>query len=383
MDWLLSEDQRLLRDSVARLMERHAPPDQVRRWDNERTYPEALYQAWVDAGLLALPFPEDYGGLGAGVADLVVVALEIARVSADLFMAFSGSVFCGLNILKNGTEDQRRDWLPKIGSGEVRMAISISEPDAGSDVAAVRTTAERRGNAYRVNGRKLWCTGAGAPGTVLNTYLRSAPDRPAREGLSLLLIDNDAPGLEIKRLDMLGRRSVGTYELSFMDVEVPADRLIGEENRGWACLLSGLQAERIVSAAGSCGAAEGCLAMANAYAQERSQFGRPIGSNQAIAHMLADMHTEVAAAKALTWTAAQKIAAGGDALGEVSMAKLFASETYAKVANQGMQILGAYGYSMEFDMQRHFRDSRAATIAAGSSQMLRNIIAGLNGAKVR
>lgn len=383
MDWLLSGDQRVLRDSVARLMARHAPPEQVRLWDNERTYPEALYRAWVEAGLIGLPFPEAYGGSGCGIGDLVVVGSEIGKVSADLFMAFAGSVFCGMNILRKGSEDQRRAWLPRLASGEVRMAISISEPDAGSDVAALTTRAVRRGDVYVVNGRKLWCTGAGAPDTVLNVYVRTDPDRPVRDGVSLLLIDNDASGLEVRRLDMLGRRSVGTYELTFTDVEVPADRVIGGENRGWDCLLSGLQAERIVSAAGSSAAAEGCYQLANAYAQERIQFGRPIGSNQAIAHMLADMATDVAAAKALTWAAAQKLQAGQDALAEISMAKLFASETYAKVANQGMQVLGAYGYSMEFDMQRHFRDSRAATVAAGSSQMLRNIIAGLNGNKVR
>ena len=383
MDWLLSDEQRLLRDSVARLMARHAPIEAVRRWDAEGAYPESLYKAWVEAGLLGLPFPEDYGGSGGAVADLVVAAMEISRVSPDVFMAFSGSVFCGLNILRKGDAEQRRTWLPRIVAGEVKMAISISEPDAGSDVAAMSTRAVRRGDVYVVNGRKLWCTGGGAPGVVLNVYLRTDPDKPARDGVSLMLIDNDAPGLEVRKLDMLGRRSVGTYELTFTDVEVPADRVIGGENRGWDCLLSGLQAERIVSAAGSCGAAEGCVQMANAYARERSQFGRPIGSNQAIAHMLADMHTEVAAAKALTWAAAQKLAGGQDALAEISMAKLFASETYAKVANQGMQILGAYGYSMEFDMQRHYRDSRAATVAAGSSQMLRNIIAGLNGNKVR
>ena len=383
MDWLLSDDQRLLRDSMNRLMARHAPAEQVRRWDADGAYPHALHQAWAEAGMLGLPFPEAYGGVGGSVLDMVVAALEISRVSADLFMAWSGGVFCGLNILRKGTEAQRQAWLPRIASGEVKMAISISEPDAGSDVAALSTRAVRRGDVYVVNGRKLWCTGAGAPGTVLNVYVRTDPDKPAREGVSLLLIDNDAPGLEVRKLDMLGRRSVGTNELTFTDVEVAADRVVGGENQGWDCLLSGLQAERIVSAAGSSGAAEGALQLANAYALERTQFGRTIGSNQAIAHILADMHTEVAAAKALTWTAAAKLAAGQDALAEISMAKLFASETYVRIANQGMQIFGAYGYSMEFDMQRHYRDARAATVAAGSSQMLRNIIAGLNGAKVR
>jgi alkylation response protein AidB-like acyl-CoA dehydrogenase len=382
MDWLLSAEQRQLQDTVRKLMQKHGSPDYVRDLDRTGSYPYALYDAWVEAGLFALPFPEELGGVGGDITDLVVVAQEIARSSADLFMAFGGSVFCGMNILRKGTEEQRNTWIPKIIAGEVRMAISISEPEAGSDVAALRAKAERQGDHYVVNGQKLWCSGAGAKNTLLNVYLRTDPNVSVRKGVSLLLIDNDTPGVELRKLDMLGRRCMGTYEVNFVDAQVPADRVVGGENQGWDCLLAGLQAERIVSAAGSCGAAEACVELANSYAQERKQFGRPIGSNQAIAHMLADMQTDVAAAKALTWTAALKLQAGQDALAEISMAKLLASETYVKVANQGMQIFGAYGYSMEFDMQRHYRDSRASTVAAGSSQMLRNIIAGLGGNKV-
>lgn len=383
MDFNLSEEQILLRESVRRLMDRCAPLDYVRRLDREQAYPYALYRAWVEAGLLGLPYPEQYGGIGGSVIDLVLIAEEISRKSADFFMAFAGSTFCGLNILRKGSQEQKRYWLPRIADGRVRMAISISEPEAGSDVGAMRTSARRDGDDWIISGHKLWSTGAGAKDAVINVYVKTDPAVPVQKGMSLFLVDNDAPGLQIRKLDMLGRRCVGTYELVFDDVRVPADRLIGGENRGWGCVLSGLQVERVCSAAGNCGAAQAAVDLAVDYARERQQFGRPIGTFQVIAHMLADMQTELEAARTLMWRAAWMVSTGQDALREISMAKLLSSEAYARIANNGMQILGAYGYSMEFDMQRHFRDSRAATIAAGSSQIQRNIIAGLMGLKVQ
>jgi alkylation response protein AidB-like acyl-CoA dehydrogenase len=383
MDFRLSEEQTILCDSVRKMMDRVAPIDYVRRLDRERAYPYELYDAWVEAGLLRLPYPEQYGGIGGSVMDLVIVAEEISRKSADFFMAFAGSTFCGTNILRKASEPQKKHWLSRIGSGEVRMAISISEPDAGSDVGALRTTARRDGDDWIISGHKLWSSGAGAKNAVINVYVKTDPTVSVRKGMSLFLVDNDTPGLELRKLDMLGRHCVGTYELIFNDVRVPADRLIGGENKGWECVLSGLQAERVCSAAGNCGAAQAAVDLALEYAKQRQQFGRPIGTFQAIAHMLADMQTEVDAARTLTWRAAWMVADGQDALREISMAKLLSSETYVKVANMGMQIMGAYGYSMEFDMQRHYRDSRASTIAAGSSQIQRNLIAGLMGLRVQ
>lgn len=383
MDFSFTEEQTLLRDSVRKLMDRVATLDYVRRLDREQTYPYELYDAWVEAGLLKLTFPEQYGGIGGGVIDLVIIAEELSRKSADFYMAFAGSTFCGLNILRKASEEQKLYWLGRLLAGEVRMAISISEQEAGSDVGAMRTTAHRDGEHWVINGHKLWSTGAGAKNAVINTYVKTDPKASARKGLSLFLVDNDTPGLTVRKLDMLGRRCVGTYELIFDNVRVPADRLIGGENNGWDCMLSGLQAERVCSAAGNCGAAQAVVDLALEYAKERKQFGHPIGSFQAIAHMLADMQTEVEAARALTMRAAWMVDSGQDALREISMAKLLSSETYAKVANLGVQILGAYGCSMEFDMQRHFRDARSATIAAGTSQIQRNLIANLMGLKLQ
>lgn len=382
MDFSFSEEQQLLRDNVRKLMDRHAVPEYVARHDQDKTYPYELYDAWVDAGLFRLPFPESIGGLGGSVIDLAIAAEEIAYTSADFYMAFAGGVFCALNIVRKGSPEQIERWIPQLLAGETRMAVSISEPDAGSDVGAMRTSAVRKGNGWAINGQKLWCSGAGARDTLINVYVKTDPKANHRHGMSLFLIENDAPGLQCRKLDMLGRHCTGTYELTFDDVHAGDDRLVGGVNKGWDCVLSGLQVERVMSAAGNIGAARAVVDIATSYANERHQFGRPIGSNQAIAHLLADMATKVEAARALMWQAAWKVSIGADALREISMAKLLASETYVEVANHGMQILGAYGYSMEFPMQRHFRDARGATIAAGTSQMQRNLIANLMGVKV-
>jgi len=259
----------------------------------------------------------------------------------------------------------------------------MSEADAGSDIGAMRTTARRDGNQWVIDGRKIWASTAGAKNNVINLYVKTDPAAHYRQGLSLFLVDNDTPGLTLRKLDMLGRRATGTYELTFDHVRVPPDRLVGGENKGWEVVLSGLQVERATSAAGNVGGAQGVVDLAVQYAKDRKQFGRPIGANQAIAHMLADMQTEVEAARTLMWRAAWMVSSGQDALREITMAKLFTSETYVKVANQGMQIFGGFGYSEEFDMARHYRDARAATIAAGTSQIQRNLIANLMGLKVQ
>jgi len=383
MDFEFTQEQDMLRDSVRKMMDRLATAEYMRRLDREQAYPYELYDAWAQMGLFRMPFPEAYGGLDGTAFDMVIIAEELSRSSFDFFTAYGGSVFCGLNVVRKGSEEQKRYWVPKLLSGEIKMSISMSEPDAGSDVGSMRTTARRDGDHWVISGQKLWATGAGARNNVINVYVKTDSKAPYRQGISLFLVDNDTPGLKLRKLDMLGRRCVGTYELFFDDVRVPADRLIGGENKGWDCVLSGLQIERLASTAGYCGGAQAVVDLALQYAKERKQFGRPIGEFQSIAHMLADMQTEVDAARMLMWRAAWMLSHGRDALREISMAKLFGSETYVKVANLGMQVLGAYGYNMEFDMQRHFRDARSTTIGAGTSQMQRNLIAGLMGLKVK
>jgi len=185
MDFSFSDEQNILRESVRKMMDRLATPEYVRRLDREQAYPAELYDAWVEMGLFRMPFPEAYGGLGGSVLDMVIIAEELARKSGDFYMAYSGSVFCGLNVARKGSEEQKRRWLPRLLSGEVKMSISMSEPDAGSDVGAMRTTARRDGDHWVINGQKLWATGAAAKNNVINVYVKTDTKVHYRQGMSL------------------------------------------------------------------------------------------------------------------------------------------------------------------------------------------------------
>lgn len=382
MDFSFTEEQRMLQDSVRRVMNELATPEYIRQCDREQRFPEELYAAWIDLGLLRLPFPESYGGLGGNVIDMAIMAEAISYKSFDFFTALGASLFCGLNLNAKGSKAQKDYWLPKLLSGEVKFSVSISEPDAGSDVGSIRTHAVREGDDWVINGHKLWATSAGAPGNVIHMYVKTDTKVHPRKGMSLLLVDNQSPGLTLRKLDMLGRRCTGTYEIQCDQVRVGADRLVGGENNGWDVVMAGLQVERVTVTAGYIGGMQAILDEALQYAKDRKQFGRPIGTNQAISHMLADMQTDLEVARTMMWRAAWMLSTGVDALKEISIAKLFASEAYVRMANSGMQILGAYGYCMEFDMQRHFRDARSVTIGAGTSQMQRNLIAAKMGLKL-
>ena len=383
MDFEFTEEQRLLRESVRDMMDRIATPEYIRKCDVEGCYPFELYDAFLEMGLLQMPFPQEYGGLGGSVIDFVIIAEELGRKSYDFLGAYGTCVFNGLNILHNGTEAQKQYWVPKLINGEIRMSISMTEPNAGSDAGAMRTAAKREGDFWVINGQKVFSTGAGVKNNVINLYARTDLAAPYQKGISLFLVDNTTPGIKMRKLDTLGRRALGTYEIFFDNVKIPADRLVGETHKGWGYMLSGLQLERVMTTAGYCGSAQSVVDQALEYAKQRHQFGKPIGTFQAIAHMLADMQTEVEASRLLMWRAAWLLSKGQDALMAISMAKLFGSEAYVKAANLGMQIMGGYGYIMEFDMQRHFRDARVTTVTAGTSQMQRNLIAGLMGLKTK
>jgi alkylation response protein AidB-like acyl-CoA dehydrogenase len=375
----LSEDQRLLQESLHRAMAKILTPEYLRRIDREGSYPYEAYAAWVELGLLGRGIPDAYGGFDGNIEDLVLISEDLAYWSYDVYTAYSVSLYTAMTLLKCGREEQKAEFLPKIADGSMRMSVCISEPSAGSDVSAIRTRATADGDAWILNGQKLWATAAGADNNMLQIFARTDPEAPPRKGLSVFLVENNTAGVECRKLDMLGRRATGTYEVFLQDVRVPRERILGEVNRGWDYLLSCLQTERVLTSAGYAGSAQKVVDLATGYAKERKQFGRTIGEFQAISHMLADMQTEVDAARLLVYRAAGRLSRGLDALREVSMAKLFGSETYAKISNQGMQVMGAYGYSMEYEMQRHFRDARSTTVGAGSSQMQRNAIASTMG----
>lgn len=375
MDFDLSDEHVLLRDSARSFVARVCPPSVAKRWDDESHFPPELFEAMADLDWLSLPFDPADGGSDGGAVEMTIIAEELGRASFDVAMCYIASLIAALTVYRHASPEQKAELVPDLVAGSKRFAVSISEPDAGSDVASIRTHAEDRGDHFVLNGEKMWCTGAGLPNTLLATYVRTDREAPRREGISLLIVDPTVPGVSVERIPTLARHILGTNAVSFADVVVPRERLVGELNDGWRVLLSGLELERVLLAGGYVGAAESTLQEALAYAKERRQFDRRIGDFQALAHPLADLRTEVDAARLLAYRAAWMLDQGLPCAAEGSMAKLFGSELYVRAARQGMQVLGGYGFATESVMSFRYRESIVAPISGGTSQIQRNAIA--------
>lgn len=375
MDFDLTEEQQLLRDTATRLVAEVCPPAVAKRWDDEHTPPRELFDAVREAGWFALPYPTSVGGYGGGPVELAILAEALGRASFDIAMSYIGSVNAGLSLYRWASDEQRAEVFPDVLAGTHRFALSISEPSAGSDVAALRTVADDRGDHFVVNGEKMWATGAGLPDTSMLVYVRTERDVPPREGVSVLLIDPEAPGVELHRVPTLARHTLGTYGVVFRDVVVPKEWLIGPQNGGWDVLLSGLDLERVLISGGYVGAAQATIDEAVEYGMQREQFGQPVGTFQGLAHPLADVQTAVEGARLLTFRAAWLVANDRPSLREGSMAKLLGSESYVNAARLGMQVWGGYGFATESIMSFRYRESIVATISGGTSQIQRNIIA--------
>jgi len=382
MDFGLTTEQKMLKKSVTDFMKKECTVEFLRQQDEEEAYPYKLYKKMAKLGWFGLAYPEEYGGSGLSATDFILIAEEMARFSFEITAGFGLTVFCGLIVLKHGTQEQKDYYIPDVISGKQRLSIAISEPEAGSDAAALSTTAVSDGDHWVINGQKTFQTAADIDNTTMCVFVRTDEDLPKHKGISLILVPNDIPGITITRIKTLARKMIHTCEVFFDNVRVPKTNLVGKLNNGMKILISGLELERLFACSSYNGSAQAAMDLALDYAKRRQQFGKPIASFQAIAHMLADMQTEIDAARLLTQRAIWMYDQGTPCMKEVSMAKLFGSETYVKIANQGMQIMGGYGYTMEYEMQRHFRDSRVLTVSAGSSQMQRTGIAKALGVKV-
>lgn len=374
MDFL-NEEQLLWRDTVARVMEQEIGREYVRRCDMERAYPYEAYEKVAKLGWLRLLIPEEQGGDGGTIFDYALMCEGLARYGFDFATAFMVSTFTGMNIVKFGTEAQRRQYLPAFMRGELRFSISISEPSAGSDAASTRTRAEPAEGGWTVRGQKLWCSGAAARDVVIAMLVRTDKEAKKHHGLSVLLVPNDTRGLDIHRLPTMARRATGTTEIFVDGAFVPHGNLLGQPGDGWHIITDHLELERIAVAAAYVGNAQQAVTDALRYAHERVQFDRPIFDFQVIRHMLADMQTAVDAARLLVYRAADMASRGQPCSREVSMAKLMASETLQTVSRQGMQILGGHSMLPESDMERYFREGMQSTIGGGTSQIQRTIIA--------
>lgn len=375
MNFAPTEEQRALREAIERLVRSECPPQKVRLWDREGRFPEDVYAAMVDAGFVSMVIPVEYGGMGSPMSDCIILYEEVSRPSVDFGTRIALQGWGSMILADFASKDLKQEILPRVAKGEIKLSFSLTEPQSGSDAAALTTSARKDGGDWIIKGQKVFSSGADAVDNMMIVAVRTATGASRHEGISLFLIPNDMPGVTIRRLDVIGRRVLGLTEVFFDDVRVPARFLIGDADAGWKYIGRHLERERITLAANYIGSARSAVDDALAYAKERQQFGRPIGQFQSIAHMLADMATELEAGRWLTAMAAWRYDQGLSCRKEASMAKLYVSEMLQRVTASGMQILGGHAYTTDHDMQRYWRDARNATVGGGTSQIQRQLIA--------
>lgn len=367
-----------LRAMLGRFMEKEMPRELAKDWDRRNHFPRDVFDKLAELGIMGLTVPEEYGGVGRDILATMVVLEELSRRSLAVSVPYMMcACYGGMNIEECGTEQQKRDYLPQLAAGKILFAYGLTEPDAGADLASVRTVAQRRGNRVVVNGAKRFCSGANICDFIY-TLVRTGPESERHRNLSFVLIPSNAPGVLIEPIDAMGMKGAATTDVTFNDVEIPVSHIVGGEqawNRGWSMLVGpGLEVEKIECAAIAIGIARAALDDAWAYSLERKQFGKPIASYQSIQHKLAEMKTQLHAARLTVYHAAWLANERRSCTVESSMTKLFATETAKAIALECQTILGAYGYVKDFAMERYVRDALIMPILGGSSAIQRNNI---------
>ena len=374
MNLELSEEQQLLQKSVREFAEAEVKP-LAKENDETGKYPRGLFQKAAELGLTGVAIPEAEGGAGMDHVSYAIVIEEISRVCAStgVILSVQNSLYCD-PIHRFGTDEQKKKFLLPFARGEKIGCYALTEPQAGSNAAALTTKAVRKGEKYVINGTKAWITNGGAADAAI-VYVNTQPEK-GEKGITALVVEKGAPGFAVgKEEKKLGIHATACTELSFSDCEVPAGNRIGEEGEGYKVALSTLDGGRIGIAAQATGIAQGAFEAALRYAQQRQAFGHPIADFQAIQFMLADMATEIDAARLLLRRAAWKQDSGARFSMEAAIAKLFASEMSTRVAHKAIQIHGGYGYSSEYPVERAYRDARITEIYEGTSEIQRLVIA--------
>ncbi len=374
MNLELSEEQRLLQKSVREFAEAEVRP-LAKENDETGKFPRGLFQKAAELGLTGVAIPEAEGGAGMDHISYAIVIEEISRVCAStgVILSVQNSLYCD-PIHRFGTEEQKKKFLLPFARGEKIGCYALTEPQAGSNAAALATKAVRKGDKYVINGTKAWITNGGVADAAI-VYVNTQPEK-GEKGITALVVEKGTPGFAVgKEEKKLGIHATACTELSFSDCEVPAGNRIGEEGEGYKVALSTLDGGRIGIAAQATGIAQGAFEAALSYAQQRQAFGHPIADFQAIQFMLADMATEIDAARLLLRRAAWKQDSGARFSMEAAIAKLFASEMSTRVAHKAIQIHGGYGYSSEYPVERAYRDARITEIYEGTSEIQRLVIA--------
>lgn len=372
---MLSQEEQSIVDTVRDFVDREVRPV-VRELEHANTYPEKLIEQLKRLGIFGLAVPEPYGEVAVSAPCYVAVTEQLARGWMSLAGSMGGHTVVAKLLATFGTEEQKRCYLPRMATGEVRATMALTEPGGGSDLQALTTTARRDGDGYVVDGTKTWITNA-RRSQLIALLCKTDPDAtPRHAGISVLLVEH-GPGLTVSRdLPKLGYKGVESCELSFVDYRAPADALLGgTEGRGFAQMMKGLEIGRIQVASRALGVARAALDDALLYAQEREAFGKPIWQHQSIGNYLADMATKYTAARQLVLLAAERYDAGQRCDLEAGMAKLFASEAAMEITLNAVRVHGGYGYSTEFDVERYFRDAPLMIVGEGTNEIQRNVIA--------
>ena len=373
-DFYLTDEQRMIRD-LARKVAREKVAPQAAYVDETETYPETSIQALIDAGLYGIWVPEEYGGTAMGCLALSLASEEVAYACAATGTQYLDQALGGLPILLGGTAAQKTKYLPRLATGELLSAYSLSEPEAGSDAAGLRTTAVRKGDHYVLNGSKQWCTNGDHAG-VICVFATVDPAKRAK-GITAFLVEAGTPGFTVgKKEKKMGIRGSPTVALHFTDCAVPMDQRLGAEGEGFSLAMRTLDITRPATGALALGIAQAALDAAVGYARERKQFGQRIGDFQGIQFMLADMAMQVHAARLMIHHAARQVDDGftGNTY-EASMAKCWAADAAMKVTTDAVQVFGGYGYTREYPVERFMRDAKIMQIYEGTNQIQRIVIA--------
>lgn len=373
MDWTLTEDEQLLVDAAREFLAKEASDDLVWRWDEAGEYPSELFQKMAELGWFEMGLTDD--GDRRLATRLVALCEELGRASSDIVALYNLNVSGLRDVVRYGSEGQRERIVPAVLNGERRFSIAVSEPDVGSDSAAITTQAVRDGDGWRLSGQKTYCEGAGLPGALIAVYAKTGDQGRKSQNLSVFLVDGDHPDLTVRRMPALGRNISGIYELFFDDLTVPADAVLGGVGDGWSILKQRLVLERLMISSGFVGSVRTLIDKTVKYANEREQFGRPIGDYQGVSHDIAAAYVRYDAARCAVRRSAALFDRGEPCELESTMAKLNTGQLYADVSATAMQIHGAYGYVLDHSLPMHYADGIIASVVAGPPHLQRNVVA--------
>ncbi|HTO21344.1 MAG TPA: acyl-CoA dehydrogenase family protein [Spirochaetia bacterium] len=373
MNYFLTDDQKMIRDLAAQIAREKIAPIAA-EFDESGEFPWEIVKTLAQADLYRVFIPTEYDGLGGGVFEMCLVVEELSRACGGISLCYAASALGTIPIILYGTEEQKKKYLPKLAAGEIVAAFGLTEAGAGSDAAGIKTTAKPDGDSYVINGTKQWITNGGEA-SIYTVIALTDPARGVR-GSSAILVEKDHPGFTFgKKENKMGIRASATRELVFQDCRVPKSALLGKEGQGFLVAMRTLDQSRPGVASQALGIAQGALDKAVEYSRERQQFGKPISAFQGMQFMLADMATQVEAARALTYAAAKSIDAGEKDVSRMSaMAKVFASDTAMKVTTDAVQVLGGYGYMKEYPVEKMMRDAKITQIYEGTNQIQREVI---------